>query len=188
MLGNSISRIRKEKGLPKTKLSKETGIDIGHLTHIEKGARKPSHKLLKTISQALGVPYEQLFYTYDKELDEKQLEYNYINYINFNKVPAISQIDTFIDCPTNFSNASFAYKMPDVSMNPIIKENSYVFVEINGSIKNKEIGLFRVNDQYYIRKLIYKKGSFILKATSKNFDDIKISNTDDFQIIGKIYI
>jgi phage repressor protein C with HTH and peptisase S24 domain len=78
--------------------------------------------------------------------------------------------------------------MPDVSMNPIIKENSYVFVEINGSIKNKEIGLFRVNDQYYIRKLIYKKGCFILKATSKNFDDIKISNTDDFQIIGKIYI
>jgi len=78
--------------------------------------------------------------------------------------------------------------MYDSSMNPIIKEDSYVFIEINAPIKNKEVGFFKVNDKYYIRKLIYKKDKFILKANDKNFEDITISDTDDFQIIGKVYI
>jgi len=164
------------------------GINIGHLTHIEKGSRKPSHKALKSIAFSLGVPYQELFYTYDKELDEKQIEYDYIKNISYNKIPAISKIDKYIDCPVNFSNASFAYKVPDNSMNPLMKENSYVFVEINGLINHREIGLFKVNNQFVIRKLIYRKNSFILKANDKKFKDITISNTDDFQIIGKIYV
>ena len=45
-----------------------TNINIGHLTHIEKGERNPSHKALKTLSIALDVPYQPLMYTYDKEL------------------------------------------------------------------------------------------------------------------------
>lgn len=188
MLGNLIARIRKEKGISKTQLAKETGINIGHLTHIEKGTRKPSHKALKSIAFSLGVPYQKLFYSYDKELDEKQIEYDYINHISYHKVPAISKIENYIDCPANFSNASFAYKVPDNSMNPTIKDNSYVFIEINGIVKHKEIGLFRLNNEFFIRKLLYKKNHFILKANDKKYKDISISDTDDFQIIGKVYI
>lgn len=73
-------------------------------------------------------------------------------------------------------------------MSPTIKSNSYVFVEINAPIKHKEIGLFKLNDDFIIRKLIYKKNNFILKALDKNIKDIIISDSDDFQIIGKIYI
>lgn len=93
-----------------------------------------------------------------------------------------------MDCPANFSNASFALKVQDNSMSPTIKGNSYVFVEMNAPIKNKEIGLFKLNDDFIIRKLFYKKDNFILKALDKNIKDITISNDDDFQIIGKIYI
>ena len=164
------------------------GINIGHLTHIENGSRNPSHKSLTTISHALGVPFEPLYHTYDKELDEKQKEYEYINHVTYNKVPAISQIDCYLDCPANFLNASFAYKASDNSMNPIIKENSYVFVEVNGLVKHKDIGFFKLNDEFLIRKLLYKRGHFILKANDKNFKDITISDSDNFQIIGKIYI
>ena len=39
MIGNMISIIRKQKGITKTKLSELTGINVGHLTHIEKGER-----------------------------------------------------------------------------------------------------------------------------------------------------
>ena len=35
MIGNMIAMIRKEKGITKTDLAKITGINIGHLTHIE---------------------------------------------------------------------------------------------------------------------------------------------------------
>lgn len=136
----------------------------------------------------MGVPYQPLFSTYDKELDEKQQEYQYINHLFYNKVPAISAFDNFIDCPANFSNASFACKAPDNSMFPIIQQGSYVFVEVNGLIKNKEVGLFKINNELLIRKLIYKRDHFVLKANDKKFKDITISDSDDFQIIGKIYI
>ena len=45
MIGDMIGKIRKEKGMTKTELAKLTGINIGHLTHIEKGERNPSIKL-----------------------------------------------------------------------------------------------------------------------------------------------
>ena len=68
-----ISKIRKEKGITKTRLAELTDINIGHLTHIEKGERNPSHKALRSICSALNIPYEQLLYTYDKELTEEQV-------------------------------------------------------------------------------------------------------------------
>ena len=50
MIGDMIAKVRKEKGMTKTELAEITGINIGHLTHIEKGERNPSHKALnKTI-------------------------------------------------------------------------------------------------------------------------------------------
>lgn len=188
MLGNLIARIRKEKGISKTQLANETGVNIGHLTHIEKGTRKPSHKALKSIAFSLGVPYQPLFYTYDKELDDKQIEYDYVKNISYNKIPAISEIDGFIDCPVNFSNASFAFRAPDSAMDPIIKQNSYAFIEVNGLVKHKEIGLFKYNDKFIIRKLLYKKNHFVLKANNKNFEDITVSDSDVFYILGKVYL
>ena len=188
MIGNMISKIRKEKGITKTKLSNLTDINIGHLTHIEKGERNPSPKALKSICSALNIPYQQLLYTYDKELTEDQKDYDYIDYVSYNSIPAISNIDSYITCPSEFSNASFAYKVTDNSMAPIIKENTYAFIEINGLLSNKEIGLFILNDSYLIRRLIYRKGKFILRAENKEIKDISVSTNDKFQIIGKVYI
>ncbi len=188
MIGEMISRIRKEKGVTKTKLAEVTDINIGHLTHIEKGERNPSHKALKSICSALNIPYQQLLYTYDKNLTEEQKTYNYIDKISYNTIPAISQIDAYINCPAEYSNASFAYKVNDNSMAPIIKESTYVYVELCGLLSNKDIGIFKFQDQILIRRLIYKRGKFVLRADNKEFDDIQINNTFDFQIIGKIYV
>ena len=58
MIGKMIQRIRKEKGITKTKLSEMTDINIGHLTHIEKGERNPSHKALKSICSYLNITYQ----------------------------------------------------------------------------------------------------------------------------------
>lgn len=188
MLGNMISKIRKDKNMTKTKLASLTGVDISHLTHIEKGERIPSHKLLNLICKNLKVPSRSFFNSYDKKLSDEQLNYKYCDYLPYTKVPAISNFDDFIDCPYDFSNAAFAYKVPDCSMGPLLKTNSYVFVEPCGSLEDKDIGLFKYNDTYLIRRLIYKNGKFILKANNKNFNNIKISKSDDFIIIGKIYL
>ena len=188
MIGNMLSKIRKDKHISKTKLAEITNINIGHLTHIEKGERNPSHKTLKIICNALEIPYQDLLYTYDKTLSNEQLEYGYINHISYNKIPAISKIDDFIECPAKYPNASFAYKIPDDSMSPVLEKDSYVFVELNALLANKNIGLFYYNGEYLVRHLIYRKEKFILRAQSKNIKDITVSNKDDFYIIGKIYI
>ena len=105
MIGNMIQRIRKEKGITKTKLSSLTDINIGHLTHIEKGERNPSHKTLKSICSSLNIPYQELLYTYDKKLTDEQLEYNYQNYISYNKVPLVEKLEDFVDCPADLQNS-----------------------------------------------------------------------------------
>lgn len=188
MIGNMLCKIRKEKRITKTRLAELTDINIGHLTHIEKGERNPSHKALKSICMALNIPYQELLYTYDKELSNDQIEYGYINHVPYNKIPAVSCIDDFIECPAKFSNASFAYKVQDNSMEPILQKDSYVFIEQNALLANKDIGLFFYNNEYLIRQLLYKKGKFVLKANDKNLKDITISSSDTFYIIGKIYL
>lgn len=188
MIGNMLSKIRKEKRITKTKLAELTDINIGHLTHIEKGERNPSHKALKSICKALDVPYQELLYTYDRELSDEQIEYGYIDHISYNKVPAITNLEDFIDCPSKFSNASFAYKIPDNSMEPLLTKDNFIFVEQNALLSNKDVGLFFYNGEYLIRRLLYKKGKFVLKAENKDFKDINIGNSDNFYIIGKIYL
>lgn len=188
MLGNLLAKIRKEKNITKTELSTLTDINIGHLTHIEKGDRNPSYYALNTICNSLKIPTRPISNTYHKTLTKEQLEYKYINYLPYNKIPAISSIDTYINCPYTFSNAAFAFKMPDSSMIPLFNKNCYVFIEPCGSLENKDIGLFKYNNEFLIRRLIYKNGKFVLKANNKNYKNIKISTFDDFLIIGKAYI
>ena len=113
MIGDMIAKVRKEKGITKTELARLTGINIGHLTHIEKGERNPSHKALKNICKALDVPYQQLMYTYDKQLSEEQESYNFIKHVSYNKVLAVNSLEDFIDCPSSVPSASLAVKVSD---------------------------------------------------------------------------
>ena len=46
MIGYMISRIRNEKNVAKAELSRRTNINIGHISHIEKEERNPSHRAL----------------------------------------------------------------------------------------------------------------------------------------------
>ena len=73
-------------------------------------------------------------------------------------------------------------------MEPLIREGSYAYIEINGLIENRAIGLFKLNGDYLIRRLMYKNGKFVLRADNKEIKDINISSKDQFQIIGRVYI
>ena len=126
-LGLYLRKIRENCALSLRQVGNQSSLSYSHLSMIENGTRKPSHKSLKTITQALEVPYQPLFSTFDKELAETQIAYDYIKHVSYNKIPAISEIDAYIECPPNFPNASFAYRVPDSAMSPIIEQYSYVF-------------------------------------------------------------
>ena len=188
MIGDMIAKIREEKGMTKTELARLTDINIGHITHIEKGERNPSHKTLKSICSALDIPYQQLMCTYDKEVNEEHEKYGLVNYIPYNKVLAVDSINGLIDCPAEAATSSIALRINDSAMEPTLEEESYVFVEFNSPLDNKDIGVFCLNDEIIIRRFITKKGSIELKADNKNYEDIEISTDDDFYIIGKIFV
>ena len=186
MIGDMIAKVRKEKGMTKTELARLTKINIGHLTHIEKGERNPSQKALKNICNALDIPYQPLMYTYGKILNEDQVSYNYIEHITYNKIPAIDNIKDFIECPSNAPSANLAVKINDDSMTPSLKKRDFVFVELNSLLNDKDIGIFKLNKHILIRKYSNKEGKITLKATNKDFENIVVKKEDEFYIIGKI--
>ena len=187
MIGDLLAKARKDKEMTKTDLAKETDINIGHLTHIEKGERNPSHKALKIICKALNIPYQPLMFTYDKEITEEQSSYNAINCISYNKILAVDKIDNFIDCPAKIPSAAIAIKVPDNSMEPTFEKNRYVFVEFISPLNPKEFGIFKLNNSIIIRKFFSKKGIITLKADNKEIEEIKVSEDDEFFIIGRVY-
>ncbi len=188
MIGDMIAKVRKEKGMSKTELAKLTDINIGHITHIEKGERNPSHKALKNICKALDIPYQQLMYTYDKTINEEQESYNVIDHISYNKVLAVDSIGGFIDCPSSIPSSAIAIKLQDDSMEPLFTKGAYVFIEFNSPLENKNIGIFSYNEKVLVRRFITKKGKIILRADNKKYDDIAVSADDSFYIIGKVCI
>lgn len=188
MIGDMIAKIRKEKGITKTELARLTDINIGHLTHIEKGERNPSHKALKNICSALDIPYQQLMCTYDKTVSEEQEKYGLVNYIPYNKVLAVDSINGLIDCPAEAPSSSIALKINDDSMDPILEQDSYVFVEFNSPLDHKDIGVFCFNDEIIVRRFLTKKGKITLKAENKSYEDIIINSDDDFYIIGRVFV
>lgn len=186
MINKMIAKARTDKSVTKLKLSKLTKMNIGYLSHLEKGERTPSHKSLKTICDALEIPYQPLMYTYDKTLTIQQEKYNAINYISYNKIPAVSTIEDFIDCPKNMPTATIAFKVQDDSMEPKFIKDSYVFIEQNTPLNNKDYGVFKLNDEIIIRKIIIRKNKILLREENENSLERLIKSDDDFYIIGKI--
>src|SRR5690625_3486327 len=118
MIGDMIERVRNEKNVAKSELARRTNINIGHITHIEKGERNPSHRALKTICRALEIPYQPLMYTYDKVFSDEQKNNNMPEHISYDKIVAVSSVDSFITCPVDLPSASIALKVEDNSMAP----------------------------------------------------------------------
>ncbi len=186
MLGNMIAKIRKDKNITKVELAKRTKINIGHLTHIEKGERNPSHKALRNICKSLNVPYQTLAYMYDKEISQDDKRYKLTNHISYNRVVAVNDISSFMECPPTIPNASMAFRITDNSMEPKLKENSYAFLELNVPLGNRNFGLFEFNGELLVRRFIIRQDALVLRAENKDYPEILLSENDDFTIIGKV--
>ena len=86
MIGDMLTRARIEKNVQKSELSRRTNINIGHIAHIEKEERNPSHRALKTICRALEIPYQPFMYMYDKVFTEEQKANHMPEHITYDNV------------------------------------------------------------------------------------------------------
>ena len=180
MLGDMITRIRNEKNVAKSELARRTNINIGHISHIEKEERNPSHRALRSICRALEIPYQPLMYTYDKKLTEEQLDYEVVNHIKYDSVPMYDNIFGFAKVPKEYSSASMCLKVADDSMAPRFEKGNYVFIELNTPLNNKDFGLFEYKGQYLIRKFIVRKNDLVLRAEKDDIQDIVVTSKDNF--------
>ena len=188
MLGYLLSKIRTDRKMSKTRLSELTNINIGHLSHIEKGGRDPSHKALREISKALDIPYKNLMHTYDHDLTDDQIKYGAANHVLYNKIPIFGSLLGFTKCDFDTSNADFAIFINDESMSPKFALGSFVLVEQNAPLSNRDYGVFMYNDKILIRRFIIRKNDLVLRAEDPNISDIILVNSDNFYIIGKILL
>ena len=188
MLGYLLSKIRTDRKMSKTRLSELTNINIGHLSHIEKGKRVPSHKALREISKALDIPYKNLMHTYDHDLTDDQIKYGAANHVLYNKIPIFGSLLGFTKCDFDTSNADFAIFINDESMSPKFALGSFVLVEQNAPLSNRDYGVFMYNDKILIRRFIIRKNDLVLRAEDPHISDIILVNSDNFYIIGKILL
>lgn len=186
MLGHMVAYIRKEKKLTKAGVARDTNINTGHLTHIEKNERKPSHKVFKTLCKSLGIPYRPLMYTYDAELTDEQLAYKVTSHIPYDKIPTFDMLGGMIDCPTSMPGACVAVKINDTDMSPKFKKGSYAYIEFNAPLDNRDFGLFYYNNKLLIRKFIIRRDGLVLRAEDKSIEDICLDPKDNFYIVGKV--
>ncbi len=186
MIGDMISRIRTERNMSKAELARHTNINIGHIAHIEKEERNPSHRALRSICRALEIPCQPLMYTYDKIFTEEQKINKMPEHISYNKILAVNSLDSFIECPVDFPTAALALKVTDDSMSPRLEKGVFAFIELNSPLENKDIGLFEYDGKIIMRRYVIRKDSLVLRADNKEFTDIILNDNTKYTIIGKI--
>ena len=71
-------------------------------------------------------------------------------------------------------------------MYPFIHEDSLIFVDTsNKDINNKDVFVVNVNDELFIKQIIYQDNSFILKSFNSDYKDINVK-ADELFVIGRV--
>lgn len=88
----------------------------------------------------------------------------------------------------NYINSSYKYteiiKVFGESMNPIIKDNSLIFIDtLIKDIKDKNIYAVNLNGEIFIKQIRVKKDLYYLKSINPDYEDIKAK---DLVVIGRV--
>ena len=78
----------------------------------------------------------------------------------------------------------FAVKVNGESMLPLFADGEIIFVKATSEARDGQIIICQVNSDAYVKKLSGNK----LVSLNKQYDDILISDTDDFKIFGVVVL
>lgn len=84
------------------------------------------------------------------------------------------------------SEADYAVVVAGTSMDPLFEAGSIALVNTGGSPRLGEVGLFRVNGNYYMRKLRRARGTTMLGAVNRAYQPLMIGPDDSFETIGTV--
>ena len=74
------------------------------------------------------------------------------------------------------------------SMLPYINPGDVVFIKKQSDAESGDIAVVRYRERVYVKKIIKKDKTFILRSYNKKYQDIEIEGTDlkEFRLIGKV--
>lgn len=83
-------------------------------------------------------------------------------------------------------NASFAVRITGNSMEPEFFSGEIAWVCKQSTLDNGDIGIFSLNGEAYIKKIISDKSGTYLISLNKNYTPIRVMENDRFDILGKV--
>lgn len=216
-LGSRLRKLREQRNMTQTELSQTLGMKTyTTVSKWESDDNFPKGKDLKVLAELFNVSSDYLL-GLEKEMTNKmsiesiynQLDqprktkvYNFAEYQlrEQNKKPQINIVirgyvsagtgewleETIEEVPYEgvIPEHDFAVKVNGESMLPLFADGEIIFVKATSEARDGQIIICQVNSEAYVKKLSGNK----LVSLNKQYDDILISDTDDFKIFGVVVL
>ncbi len=72
------------------------------------------------------------------------------------------------------------------SMQPLIMDNTVIFIKEQPALESGEVGVFIYDGEVYCKRLILEGKKVILRSENKNYDDIVVNKDFEFITVGKV--
>ena len=182
-LGRKLSEVRESAGISRAQLSehlKEKGFDVKTYTICkwETGVSKPTVEAILAICDICQVV------DIGQTFSNKRLMRLYNTPVsaglgNYLEDGGYDMIEVESTVPRS---ADYAVRISGDSMMPRFVDKQIVFVHEQPVLAEGEIGIFCLNHQAYVKKL----GVGSLISLNAEYDPIKITEQDDFRVLGKV--
>ena len=212
-IGNKIKEMRINQGKTQEELALALDTTKQSIGRYEKGLRRANQDLLFELADIFDCSINDFFPPIEtmtsiesiyNQLDQprKVKVYNFAEYQlrEQNKKPQINiVIRGYVSAGTGewleetmeevsyegvIPEHDFAVKVNGESMLPLFADGEIIFVKATSEARDGQIIICQVNSEAYVKKLSGNK----LVSLNKQYDDILISETDDFKIFGIVVL
>lgn len=202
---------REQRKITQGQLSYKSGISTSILSKIEQGTRNPSYQTVLAISDALGINrfeiLEKLNLITPQDLDKELVpllknkldeELENISTIDNMTIPiynsasagvgriAESIPDDYLSLPMKCIENTVGIKIDGDSMYPTITDGAIVILKKDTEVSDGEIGVFLLNDEAYVKRIIRKDDFIFLYSDNMIYQPIIVTQKDNFIICGKV--
>ena len=193
-IGKKIELLRKQEKLTRDELAEKTNISKQSIFNYETERRLIPIDALSVIADFFKVPIESFF-------SDAYKEFKNIKEADIKRIPILSDVSAgygkealeeatdWISLPSSIAKtATFATFVEGDSMEPKINEGDLLLVQNTPQLDSGMIGVFLLNEKVYCKRFHYNPitKEIILKSLNSNYKPIKITNEDEFRIIGRV--
>lgn len=82
----------------------------------------------------------------------------------------------------------FVLRVNGNSMEPLFKDDEYIFVRKTEDIRNGQIGVFVVDGEAYLKKAYLEKDYLRLVSLNKDYEDLLFNGQNDIKLVGVVVI